>query len=63
MYNRMIDDMDMNAGCILEEASVEDVGHEIFEAIISVASGEKTKSEVQGIGEEEFCPWSIGPVL
>ncbi len=63
MYERMIDDMDINAGRIIEGASVEEVGREIFEKIISVASGEKTKSEQQGIGDEEFCPWNIGPVL
>ncbi len=62
MYDRMIDDMDLNAGKILEGASVEEVGHEIFEKIVSVASGEKTKSEAQGIGDEEFAPWSIGPM-
>ncbi len=63
MYERMIDDMDINAGRIIDGASVEDVGREIFEKIIAVASGEETKSESQGIGDEEFCPWSIGPVL
>jgi altronate hydrolase len=63
LYKRMIDDMDINAGRILEGASVEEVGSEIFEKIISVASGEKTKSEEQGIGDDEFCPWSIGPTL
>eukprot|EP00913_Durusdinium_trenchii_P028384 g26612.t1 len=63
MYNRMIDDMDINAGQILDGEPVENVGREIFEKIISVASGEQTKSEAQGIGDEEFCPWSIGPVL
>jgi altronate hydrolase len=63
MYERMIDDMDINAGQILDGEPVESVGREIFEHIIAVASGEQTKSEAQGIGEEEFCPWSIGPVL
>jgi altronate hydrolase len=64
MYERMIDDMDINAGRIIDEgASVEDVGNEIFEKIIAVASGEKTKSEEQNIGDEEFCPWTFGPVL
>jgi len=63
MYERMIDDMDVNAGRILDGDSVESVGREIFEKIVAVASGEKTKSEQQGIGDEEFCPWSIGPVL
>ena len=63
MYERMQDDMDLDAGRILNGTSVEEVGHEIFELIIEVASGKKTKSEAQGIGDEEFCPWSIGPVL
>lgn len=62
MYRRMLDDMDINAGSILDgDDSVEDVGQEIFEKIIAVASGEKTKSEAQGIGDEEFAPWQVGP--
>ncbi len=63
MYDHMIDDMDINAGKILEGASVEEVGQEIFEKIVAVASGEKTKSEAQGIGDEEFSPWVVGPIL
>lgn len=63
MYERMIDDMDINAGEILEGKSVAEVGQRIFEEILAVASGKKTKSELHGIGEEEFTPWIIGPVL
>jgi len=63
MYERMIDDMDINAGVILEGTPVEEVGRQIFETILEVASGRKTKSELHGIGEEEFAPWSIGPTL
>ena len=64
MFRRMTDDMDINAGVILDgEKSVEEVGQEIFEMILSVASGEKTKSEAQGIGDEEFCPWTPGPIF
>ena len=63
MYERLSEDMDINAGLILDGASVADVGEQIFEKIIAVAGGEKTKSEQQGIGDEEFCPWNIGPVL
>ena len=59
----MPDDMDINAGRILDGASLEEVGTEIFEKIISVASGEKTLSEKQGIGDDEFCPFLPGPVL
>ncbi len=63
MYERMEEDMDINAGKILEGVSLREVGEEIFEMIVAVASGQKTKSEAQGIGEEEFAPWPIGPVL
>jgi altronate hydrolase len=61
MYQRMQDDMDINCGDIMDgEASVEQKGREIFEAILRVASGEKSKSEQLGVGNEEFVPWMIG---
>ncbi len=63
MYEHMIDDMDINAGVILQGTPVEEVGRQIFEEILAVASGKKTKSEIHGVGEEEFAPWSIGPTL
>ncbi|MFO1045627.1 MAG: altronate dehydratase family protein [Planctomycetaceae bacterium] len=62
MYNRMVDDMDINAGRILDGATIEEVGREIFEEVVAVASGKQTKSEAQGIGDEEFCPWTYGPI-
>ncbi|HEV3257404.1 MAG TPA: altronate dehydratase family protein [Gemmataceae bacterium] len=63
MYHHMVDDMDVNAGVILEGTPVAQVGRQIFEEILAVASGKKTKSELSGVGEEEFAPWSIGPTL
>jgi altronate hydrolase len=63
LYNHMLGDMDINAGRVLEGVPVEEVGREIFEKILTVASGEKTKSELNGVGEEEFAPWGIGPTL
>ena len=63
LYERMEGDMDVNAGRILDGTPVEEVGREIFELILKVASGQQTKSEVHGVGEEEFAPWSIGPTL
>jgi altronate hydrolase len=63
LYEHMIGDMDVNAGRVLEGVAVEEVGREIFEKILAVASGERTKSEINGVGEEEFAPWSIGPTL
>jgi altronate hydrolase len=63
MYEHMIDDMDINAGVILDGTPVEEVGRQIFEEILAVAGGKKTKSELNGVGEEEFAPWAIGPTL
>jgi altronate hydrolase len=63
LYEHMSDDMDVNAGVILDGTPVEEVGRQIFEKILAVASGEKTRSEINGVGEEEFAPWSIGPTL
>jgi altronate hydrolase len=63
MYQRMIEDMDVDAGVIYRGATVAELGSEIFELILKVASGQKTKSEALDLGDEEFSPWSIGPVL
>jgi altronate hydrolase len=63
MYHHMIDDMDINAGAILEGTAVQEVGRQILEEILAVAGGKKTKSERNDVGEEEFAPWSIGPTL
>ena len=63
MYRHMTDDMDVDAGVVLDESSVEEVGEQIFEEMIAVASGKMTKSERHGFGEDEFVPWILGPTL
>ena len=64
MYNRMVDDMDINAGTILTDGrSVQEVGREIYEMFLRVASGDQSKSEAQGLGDFEFVPWQIGAVM
>jgi altronate hydrolase len=63
VYERMIDDMDMDAGSILDGEPVEEVGKRLFDLILDAASGSRTKSEQLGVGEEEFAPWTIGPTL
>ena len=60
----MPEDMDINAGRILSgEASVEQVGEEIFQAWLRIASGEGSLSENQGLGDHEFVPWQIGATM
>jgi len=64
LYEWMSEDMDLNAGTILDGTeTVSEVGMRLLEKIISVASGERTKSEQAGIGDEEFAPWILGPTL
>ena len=64
LARKMPEDMDINAGRILDgDASVEEVGREIYEKIIAVASGEASFSEAQGLGDYEFVPWQIGAVM
>jgi altronate hydrolase len=61
-YRRMRDNMDINAGRIADgEATVAQIGGEIFDMLLRVASGERTCSE--RLGHKEFVPWRIGPVL
>lgn len=63
MYERMIEDIDVNAGTVVEGTPVEQVGQEIYDELLAVASGKKTKSELAGIGDYEFVPWTVGPTL
>ena len=63
IYRHMIDDMDINGGEVVEGSSLEEKGQEIFDTILRVASGEKTKSELLGYGDNEFVPWQIGATM
>lgn len=64
LMRQMPDDMDLGCGDILSAGvSIGQKGAEIFEAILRVASGERTKSEVLGLGDNEFQPWQIGAVM
>ena len=63
MYRRMADDMDVNCGDVLDGVSIEDKGKQIFDMVLAVASGARTKSEALGYGEAEFTPWQIGATM
>ena len=64
MFARMEEDMDVDAGRILSGGTtVEAVGREIYEMWLRMASGERSKSEAQGLGDHEFVPWQIGAVM
>jgi altronate hydrolase len=63
VYRRMPEDMDIDCGVILDGTPLETVGRQVFEEVVAVASGKRSKSEIAGVGEEEFAPWTIGPVM
>jgi altronate hydrolase len=61
-YRHMQDNMDVNAGAIADgERTIQEVGREVFDLMLEVASGRKTCAE--RLGHQEFVPWRIGPVM
>ncbi len=57
MYRRMSDDMDINAGEVLDGASdLPKMGQHIFEQVLAAASGQWTRAEENG--HREFTIWS-----
>ncbi len=64
VFSRLRDDMDIDCGKVLSgHADLATMGEEIFLNIIAAASGERTCSELLGIGDNEFAPWQLGAVL
>jgi altronate dehydratase large subunit len=62
LYRRMQDDMDINAGIVLEGKSLEDVSQEIIGLTKEVANGRQTKAEVNDQGGI-VCLYSINPAF
>jgi altronate hydrolase len=63
LYANQEPDMDINAGKVLDGITLDELGQEIFEEVLAVASGQRTKSELAGVGQEEFNPWILGAIL
>jgi altronate hydrolase len=64
LYERMSEDIDLNCGTVADgQLTIEEMGQQIFELILRVASGEETKSEQLGYGDNEFVPWQLSTVL
>ena len=60
MFSRMSDNMDINAGTVIDGTeSIEEVGQRIFDEILEVASGRLTKSEI--LGHREFSIDRLNP--
>ena len=64
MFERMNEDMDINCGVVVDAGeAIGDVGADIFDRLLEVASGSPTNSEKFGFGDDEFVPWQIGAVM
>jgi altronate hydrolase len=61
---RMPDIIDLDAGRVLSAGeSIQQTGEALFDLLLAVASGERTRAEINGVGEDEFVPWIPGAVL
>ncbi|MDW5443953.1 altronate dehydratase family protein [Polaromonas sp. SM01] len=64
LWRKQEDDMDINCGEIIDGSStVAEMGQRIFELVLATASGEQSKSETHGYGQNEFVPWQVGAVM
>jgi altronate hydrolase len=64
LWRRQEEDIDLNCGTILDgEQSVDEVGAAIFALMLATASGQRTKSELHGYGQNEFVPWQLGAIM
>ena len=64
LWLKQEDDIDINCGEVIDgSASIDAMGERIFQMMLRTASGEKTKSEVHGYGQNEFVPWALGAVM
>lgn len=64
MFSQLTEDMDINAGTVVSDAErIADVGNRIYTRLLEVASGDKTFSEQNGLGDNEFVPWQVGATM
>ena len=63
LFRQMPEDMDFDASGLLNGATMDEMAESLLDLVISVASGQPSLSEAQGVGESEFNPWHIGATL
>jgi len=64
LWQKQEDDMDINCGEIVDgTTNIQAMGEKIFQHILDCASGQLSKSEQHGYGQNEFVPWQVGAVM
>ena len=64
LWQRQEEDMDLNCGTVVDgEETVDQAGERIFRLMLATASGQASKSELHGYGQNEFVPWQLGAVM
>lgn len=64
LFKRMSMDMDFDCGGIVDgHMTIAQAGERLFDLMLSTASGQRTKSELHGLGDNEFLPWQLGAVM
>jgi len=63
LWQRQSDDMDLNCGAVLDGSkTIDELGAELFQLLLATASGQRSRSELHGYGQNEFVPWQISVV-
>ena len=63
LMSRQSDDMDLNCGEVLDGGkTIAELGATLFQMMLATASGERSRSETHGYGQNEFVPWQISVV-
>ncbi|AWN14365.1 UxaA family hydrolase [Salinisphaera sp. LB1] len=64
LYEQQSEDMDLNCGTLATgDETLAECGERIFARMLAVASGELSKSEAFGYGDNEFVPWQLGATM
>jgi altronate hydrolase len=64
LWQRQQEDIDLDCGGIVDGVeTVDEAGERIFRLMLATASGQRTKSELHGYGQNEFVPWQLGAVM
>lgn len=63
LWERQSDDMDLNCGQVLDgTCSIQELGATLFQNLLDTASGQRSRSELHGYGQQEFVPWQISVI-